>query len=169
MLDKLESGIFKAESIIITVSLVAMFLAVVVQVLTRTLGMSSVGMTEIGMLGMSILTFIGTSAITYSKDHITIELEQVIRSKQVVHWMKVITDIIMIIFGAVFISVAYSFFQFTITSGDKTIELGIPVAIPIGAMLLGIVLMIFHALCDLIRLFQRRKDPAAMGHIEGER
>jgi TRAP-type C4-dicarboxylate transport system permease small subunit len=169
MLDKIEGGIFKVESIIITVSLIAMFIAVVVQVITRTLGMSSVGMTEIGMLAMSILTFIGTAAITYSKDHITIELEQIIHSAKVIHWMKILTDVIMIIFGVVFISVAYSFFAFTLTSGDKTIELGIPVAIPIGAMVLGIVLMIFHALCDLIRLFQRKKDPAPMGHIEGER
>ncbi|MGI2327934.1 TRAP transporter small permease [Planococcus sp. YIM B11945] len=169
MLGKIESGIFKVESFIITVSLIGMFLAVVIQVITRTLGMSSVGMTEIGMLGMSILTFIGTSAITYSKDHITIELEQVIHSTKVVHWMKIITDVIMIIFGVVFISVAYSFFEFAVTSGDKTIELGIPVAIPVGAMLLGVALMVFHALCDLIRLFQRKKDPAAMGHLEGER
>lgn len=163
MLAKIEKGIFKVESVIITISLAAMFIAVVVQVITRTLGMSSVGMTEIGMLGMSILTFIGTAAITYTKDHITIELEQIIHSTKVIHWMKVITNVIVVIFGIVFISVAYSFFMFTITSGDKTIELGIPVAIPIGAMLLGIILLIFHALCDLARLFQRKKDPAAIG------
>lgn len=158
MLFNIEDKIFKFESIIIIVSLMAMFLAVVVQVIARALGLSSIGMSEIGMLGMSVLTFIGTAAITYTKDYITIELEQIIKSKKVVHWMKIITNIIMIIFGVLFVTVAYPLFLFTITSGDKTLELGIPVAVSIGAMLLGVLLLIFHSLCDLLRLFILNKD-----------
>lgn len=158
MWSKIEREVFRIESIIITISLMVMFIAVVVQVAARMMGISSLGTTEIGMLTMSLITFIGTSAVTYSKDHITIELEQLIQSSRMVHWMKVITNLLMIVFGVLFMGVAYSFFIFILHAGDKTIELGIPVAIPISSMVLGLFLLIYHCICDLLRLFQKDKD-----------
>ncbi|MBN6205765.1 TRAP transporter small permease subunit [Ralstonia pickettii] len=158
MWSKIEKKVFEVEAFIIVVSLVAMFIAVVIQVIVRAIGMNSIGTTEVGMLAMSILTFIGTSAIIYTKDHITIELEQLIKSERLVYWMKLITTIIMVIFGLIFISVTYTFFLFTLESGEKTIELGIPVAIAAGSMVIGTSLLIFHSISDFMNLIQNNKS-----------
>lgn len=167
MWSKIERAVFKVEAAIITVSLLVMLIAVLIQVLVRMLGINSVGTTEIGMLGMSILTFIGTSAIAFTKDHITIELEQVIKSPRMQYWMNVCSTLIMIVFGFVFISVAYTFFNFTLMSGEKTIQLGIPVAIPIGSMVIGSLLLIYHSICDFVRLFSKNKQGSL--HVKEER
>src|SRR5699024_2416657 len=127
-------------AVIITIALFFMFLAVIIQVFVRVMGQSSIGTTEIGMLGMSVLTFIGTSAIVYTKDQITIELTQVLKSQKLVFWLDVLVSITMIIFGVVFIRIVYIFFEFTRVSGERTLELGIPLTISAGAMMLGIAL-----------------------------
>lgn len=155
---KIEKQVFKIEAFLITLSLAIMLLAVLVQIGARMMGISSLGTSEIGMFTMSVLAFIGTSAITYAKDHITIELEQLIKSSKVVHMMKVITTLLIIVFAAIFSVVVFSFFQFTLEAGEKTIELGIPITIPIGFMLSGLILLIYHSICDLIRLFTKKND-----------
>lgn len=157
MWSKIEKKVFEVESIIITASLAVMLIAVVIQVLIRLLGLNSIGTTEVGMLAMSILTFIGTSTIIFTKDHITIELEQLIKSERLVYWMNVISTFIMMIFGIIFTSVTYTFFIFILESGEKTIELGIPVAISIGSMVIGSLLLVFHSIGDLLRLYQNKK------------
>lgn len=158
MLYDIERKIFKIEAFIISISLAVILITVTIQVLIRILGLNSIGTTEIGMVCMSILTFIGTAAIMYSKDHITIDLKQLIKSKLVYFWMDVLMTIALLVFCVIFINIGYKLLQFTISSGDSTLELGIPLAIPIGSMVLGIVLLLFHAICDLIRLIQTRKQ-----------
>lgn len=158
MLSNIERKIFKVEAIIIATALAIIFIAVTVQVLIRMLGMNSVGTTEIAMVSMSILTFIGTSATMYTKDHITIEITQLIKSQKLVYWVNVILTMLLLVFGIVFIRIVYTLLNFTLYSGDKTLELGIPLAIPIGSMVLGILLLIIHSICDLIKLYQTRNE-----------
>src|SRR5690606_16428515 len=147
MLYDIERKIFKIEAFIISLSLAVILISVTIQVLIRVLGLNSIGTTEIGMVGMSILTFIGTAAIMYSKDHITIELKQLIKSERA---------LFLIVFCVFFINIAYKLFQFTLSAGEGTLELGIPTAIPIGSMVLGTVLLLFHAVCDVVRLIQTK-------------
>lgn len=154
MLYDIERKIFKIEAFIISLSLAVILISVTIQVLIRVLGLNSIGTTEIGMVGMSILTFIGTAAIMYSKDHITIELKQLIKSERA---------LFLIVFCVFFINIAYKLFQFTLSAGEGTLELGIPTAIPIGSMVLGTVLLLFHAVCDVVRLIQTKK------HLDDDR
>lgn len=154
MLYDIERKIFKIEAFIISLSLAVILISVTIQVLIRVLGLNSIGTTEIGMVGMSILTFIGTAAIMYSKDHITIELKQLIKSERA---------LFLIVFCVFFINIAYKLFQFTLSAGEGTLQLGIPTAIPIGSMVLGTVLLLFHAVCDVVRLIQTKK------HLDDDR
>lgn len=163
MLYDIERKIFKIEAFIISLSLAVILISVTIQVLIRVLGLNSIGTTEIGMVGMSILTFIGTAAIMYSKDHITIELKQLIKSERALFLMDMLMTLFLIVFCVFFINIAYKLFQFTLSSGEGTLELGIPTAIPIGSMVLGTVLLLFHAVCDVVRLIQTKK------HLDDDR
>lgn len=152
MWRKIEKKIFDIELFIITISLFIMLCAVILQVFVRIFGLNSMGSTEIGMLTMTFLTFIGTSAITYSKDHISVELEQLIKNKKIVFVMNLLTNITLIIFSVILLFVTTTLYLYVLNSGEKTITLGIPVSISIGTMVLGALLMIIHALSDLFNL-----------------
>ena len=166
---KIEKRIFQVEAFMITLALAVMLGAVVVQVFVRMLGMNSIGTTEIGMLMMSFITFIGTSAIVYTKDHITIELDQLFTSPKLAYAMQVVSTLIMIVFGVIFLGIAYTFFNFMMGTGEKTLQLGIPLTIPFGSMVIGTCLLIVHSISDVIRLIQNRpSNPCSVGCSGGK-
>jgi len=158
MLLKIEKQVYKIEALVISLSLLVIFLAITAQVLIRLIGMNSAGTAEIGMFGMSLLTFIGTPAIMYTKDRITIEIAETIKSEKIHLLLDALVTILILVFSVVFIQVVYNLFLFILESGEKTLELGLPVTIPIGSMVIGMGLLIFHSICDFAKLYKRYKN-----------
>lgn len=151
MWSKVEYGIYKVQEIMISLALVAIMFAVLLQVVARNVGWQSLGLPEYAAIGMTIMTFIGASALTYSKEYISVELSQIIKSRKIIMSMNILVDIVIIVFAVLFLPISYNFFDFVLNSGEKTLEVGIPLYLPYGAIVLSMVLMILHSLSHLVK------------------
>ncbi|KYG89203.1 hypothetical protein A0U40_12745 [[Bacillus] sp. KCTC 13219] len=151
MWNKIENRLYKIQETFIAIALLIIMLAVVLQIIGRLAGWHSLGMPEYAAIGMTVITFIGASAITYTRDYIAIELNQIIKSKKVQLIFKLIVDIIIIVFAILFINISWAFFGFVVASKEKTLEVGIPLAVPYGLIVLGILLMLVHSASNVVK------------------
>lgn len=112
MWHKFEKGLYKTQEFLIAIALIVIMIAVILQIVGRLLGWHSLGMPEYAAIGMTTITFLGASAITYTREYISIELSQMIKIKNIQTIMNLIVDIILIIFVVVFFNIVYSFLKF---------------------------------------------------------
>ncbi|WPK12817.1 TRAP transporter small permease [Lysinibacillus louembei] len=151
MWAKIEKRIYKIQEAFIAIALLIIMLAVILQIVGRLAGWHSLGMPEYAAIGMTVITFIGASAITYTRDYIAIELNQMIKSRKVQLIFHLIVDVIIIVFAVLFINISWTFLQFVVASGEKTLEVEIPLSIPYGLIVLGILLMLIHSVSNVIK------------------
>ena len=129
----------------------AMFLSTSIQILVRFFDLNVVGTSDISLLNMSFLTFIGLGITVFTKDYIAIEVYDLISNPRIKAIVQLVSSVAMLIFGAVIIFVFYPFFSYLLESGEKTLELGIPLALPIGSALLGAGFVVLHSIGNIIR------------------
>ena len=58
----------------------------------------------------------------------------------------------MLAFAAIFAFLVWDLFSYALVSGERLIDLGTPVWIPVGAMFVGATLMAVHAVIDILLL-----------------
>ncbi|MCM3389370.1 TRAP transporter small permease [Ureibacillus chungkukjangi] len=155
MWHKFEKGLYKTQEFLIAIALIVIMIAVILQIVGRLLGWHSLGMPEYAAIGMTTITFLGASAITYTREYISIELSQMIKIKNIQTIMNLIVDIILIIFVVVFFNIVYSFLKFVGESGEKTLEAGIPLSIIYGIIVLSIVVMGLHCVSNIFKGIQK--------------
>lgn len=151
MWQRAEKALFKVEEFVIGLSMAVIMIAILVQIVARILGFQSLGMPEYAAIGMTIITFVGASAITYTRDYISIELGQLFKSPKIPIIMNVLVDILIIVFAVLFFNIMYAFFQFVVESGEKTLEVGIPVSISYGIICISIILMAIHSISNIVK------------------
>lgn len=154
MLERIENTIARVEKAIVIIAFVVMLTSIFLQVCFRALGLPLMGTVDIGLLSICVLTFIGFGLAVYTKDHITIEVTDLLRApklRKVVHFLS---EILMLTFSIVLITIVYPFFTYIVKSGEKTIELGIPIMLPIGALVIGAGLAIVHAVIQLLLMIR---------------
>ncbi|BDH63383.1 C4-dicarboxylate ABC transporter permease [Lysinibacillus sp. PLM2] len=162
MWHKIEKGLYKTQEFLIAIALIVIMIAVILQIVGRLLGWHSLGMPEYAAIGMTTITFLGASAITYSREYISIELSQIIKIKNIQTIMNLIVDVLLVIFVVVFFNIVFSFFQFVSESGERTLEAGIPLSITYGIIVISVVVMGLHSLSNIFKGIQMlRKGGAA--------
>ncbi|RSK55154.1 TRAP transporter small permease [Bacillus canaveralius] len=154
---RFEETIHKIMKVLMTLSLMAMFISTMLQVAVRSLGVNIVGTADISLLNMSFLTFIGVGLAIYTKDQIAIESTALFSSGKIRFRIEIISSIFTLIFGIVLLYVFIPFFMYMLETGEKTLELGIPVAFSTGFSVIGAVLVILHSIGDILRLIYRKK------------
>lgn len=154
MWHKIENGLYKTQELLIAVALLVIMFTVLLQIIGRLLGWHSLGMPEYAAVGMTIITFLGASAITYTREYIAIELSQMIKMPNIETIMNLIVDVIVIVFVVLFFNIAYSFFKFVAQSGEKTLEVGIPLSITYGIIVVSILLMGVHSISNIFKGIQ---------------
>jgi TRAP-type C4-dicarboxylate transport system permease small subunit len=165
LLERLENGIARFEKWIINIAFVVMLVAIFLQVCFRFVGLPLMGTVDIGLLCICVLTFIGFGLAVYTKDHITIEATDLLRSPKLRKGVHFLSVIFMLVFCMVFLALIYPFFMYTVESGEKTIELGIPLVLPIGALLVGVVLAILHSAIQLFLMIKEMRPGKSGGEL----
>ncbi len=107
------------------------------------------------------MTFIGSGLLVYTKGHISIEFSTLFNSKKVDFVVAVLTNIFMIVIAGVILNIGYSLLVYALESGEATMALRIPMAIPFSSLVIGLVLMLIHTIGNLIELFSNRKGVIA--------
>jgi TRAP-type C4-dicarboxylate transport system permease small subunit len=155
-----ERQAFRAEKWICIVSLVAMLLAVSVSVAVRYFNLPFHDTGEIAIFAMAPLTFVGAAMCTYTGTHIAVDIIQHVDSRQLRRLGRAIVAVAMIVFGAVYFYTALEFFRTALGSGERGLDLGIPISIPAFFFPVGMALVLLHAVAELIRAAADEPPPA---------
>jgi TRAP-type C4-dicarboxylate transport system permease small subunit len=146
-----ERQAFRAEKWICIVSLVAMLVGIAFSVAVRYFNLHLPDTGEIAIFAMAPLTFVGAAMCTYTGTHIAVDIIQQVESQWVRRIGRVITVLAMTVFGAVYFWTALEFFQTALSSGERGLDLGTPIAIPTFFFPLGMALVVLHSVAELIR------------------
>ena len=150
MLFALQRAIAKVELAVIAASLLVMLICICSNVVDRALNSPLPDLTEPAIIAMAFLGFIGSSYAAYAREHITLDLLDLL-SEQRRRVVNRVIDVVILAFGAIMSVIGWQFFSYTLKTHEKLLHFGTPVAVPVGAMLVGCVLMTFHALCNLVK------------------
>ena len=150
-LFSVERQAFRAEKWICIVSLIAMLVGICFSVAVRYFGLHMPDTGEIAIFAMAPLTFVGAAMCTYTGTHIAVDIIEQAQSPWVRRLGRVVTALAMVVFGAVYYWTALEFFKTSLSSGERGLDMGIPVAIPTFFFPLGMALVVLHAVAELIR------------------
>jgi TRAP-type C4-dicarboxylate transport system permease small subunit len=151
LLLSVERQAFLGEKWICIASLVAMLVAVCVSVAVRFFNLPIPDTGEIAIFAMAPLTFVGAAMCSYTGTHIAVDIIQHVDNHQVRRLGRVVVALAILVFGAVYFHTALEFFRTALTSGERGLELGTPVAIPTFFFPVGMALVLLHSAAELVR------------------
>lgn len=157
-LAQLEGALARVEAVLVALVMVVMFVAGVAQVAIRMSGLRSAGTDEITTLSMAVLVFAGAGLVIYTADNVAIEVLEYVKSDRVRRFARLVGVLALILFSVIFGYYAWDFADRV--GSERTLQLGLPLIISAGAMVVGAVLMFIHAVGSGIRLLLgERPDP----------
>ncbi len=159
LLLSVERQAFLGEKWICIASLVAMLVAVCIGVVARFFNLPLPDTGEIAIFAMAPLTFVGAAMCSYTGTHIAVDIIQHVDNHQVRRLGRVVVAVAMLVFGAVYFRTGLEFFRTALSSGERGLELGTPVAIPTFFFPLGMALVLLHSAAELVRAFTNEPAP----------
>lgn len=152
ILNTVELLLGRFEGMVAAVALTAILIGILVGVATRLLALPVANFGELAVVAMSPLTFVGAALCSNLHRHITIDLAEMLPAGNIRRTVQLGSALAMSIFSGYLIWLSWDFFRYALTSGERLIDLGTPLWIPTGFMVLGACLMLLHALFDILRL-----------------
>ncbi|WP_051609496.1 TRAP transporter small permease [Fodinicurvata fenggangensis] len=152
IMDRIEGGVAAVEKRVAAVSLVVMIFAILVTIVARLLNLPIPSLGEYALVAMSPMTFLGAAFCSYMHQHITIEVVDLLKNRFLRILLRITATLAMAVFTGIFTWLAWNLLTYALSSGESLIDLGTPLWIPMGFMVLGSALMFIHAAFDIIRL-----------------
>ena len=148
--DRVEAGLYRGEAIVASLALAVMMITIVISVAARYFGLAIPNMAELALVSMSPLTFVGAAMCTYLGGHIAVDVAQLL-PLPLRRIVRAVATLAQLAFAGLFVFTAWAFFAYSIESGERLLDLGTPVAVPAGFLVLGGALIGLHAAADLAR------------------
>lgn len=161
-LDRIERALGFFEAAIVTVAMATILAGILMGVGTRLLAVRAPNLGEIAIVAMSPLTFVGAALCSYLRRHITLDIAEFLPSAALRRAVRFAAAAAMAVFAAYVTYIAWDFFLFARSSGERLIDLGTPVAVPVGFFVLGAALMLVHAVFDMLRELLGLPAPAGL-------
>jgi TRAP-type C4-dicarboxylate transport system permease small subunit len=148
---RLEDRLYFVEKWICALSLLVMLIAVSFGVCIRffTLPIPNVG--EWAVVAMSPLTFVGAAMCSRMGQHISVDFIDQARSPLVRRLAHIIVALLMVVFASIYAWLGWILLQDVIFTGERLLDMGTPLYVPIFFLFLGMVLMIVHSAFELAR------------------
>jgi len=150
-LSRAEKWIATAEIVAITLALAVMLVAVVLNVIDRTFNLPWPDLSEPALISMSVLAFVGSAYAVYSGGHIIVDLGEVIPAGRWRRRTAWIVDLCILVLAVLIVLYGSEFLAYVVKISERTPELDLPLWLPVGCLVGGSVLSIFHVLCRLLR------------------
>jgi TRAP-type C4-dicarboxylate transport system permease small subunit len=163
---KFENLLLKVEKAIIMVAFTLIFVTVSLQVFQRFFDLPIPDTSDISLVCQGVFTFMSVGVLVFLGGHITIEAQKMIKSRTVLYAVEMFAYVVLLIFAGIFIWLGYDLFGFALETGTSTAALRIPLWIPYGTMLFGLILMVFHIIGAMMKLCYYWKNPSE--HVEEE-
>lgn len=151
ILSATERRIVASELAVIAVALAVMLAAVCVNVVARTFVLPLPDLSEPALIAMSVLAFIGSAYAVQSRNHIVVDLGDLIRSRRWQRWSTWLVDVAVVALSVLILVYGGEFLAFVIQADERTAMLDLPVALPVGCLVVGSLLSIFHVACRFAR------------------
>lgn len=155
---KFEKILAKIEMLCIVIPFVIIFATVVLQVFQRYFNLPVEDTSELSMTSMTIFSFMSMGYLLFTDAHITIEVHKLIKNYKILAVVEVIMYLLLIAFSVLYLYLSWDLFSFALSSGSSTTQMRIPLVIPYGALLLGFVCMIIHAVGKLLERWTYRQE-----------
>lgn len=160
-LTRFEGLLISVEKVLITAAMFVLLAAGLIQVIIRAAGFRSIGTDEVTSVMMVGLIFIGAALTIATGDVISVEVADIIGSARARWVIRLFALVITVVFGCVFTYFAVEFWTVALSTGEISLQLAIPKALPTGLMALGGALMTLHSLMCLPRHLSHWADPEA--------
>ena len=161
-LDAFERQVFRGERLLAVASLAVMLLAVSASVAIRYFNLPVPNVAEWALVAMSPLTFVGGAMCSYLQAHIAVDVVTLVRSTALRRLARGLVSLAMLGFSGVYVALAWALTADAFDSGEKMLDMGTPVVVPLSFLLLGMALMVFHAAADLWRVLVGEAPAAGM-------
>lgn len=160
-----EQRLLRLERVLCSLSLAVMLLAVAVGVAIRFFNLPLPNVGEWAVVAMSPLTFVGAALCTGLQEHIAVDLVKMVRHHLVARLLRGTVALALLVFAGVYAWAGWMFLRESLDTGERMLDMGTPVALPVSFVLLGMVLMVVHAGLALWRVLHDR--PPLAGAASG--
>lgn len=150
------------EKQIAALSMIVIMVAIAATIVVRLINLPLPSLGEIAVVAMSPLTFIGGALCSHLHQHITIDVVQLMPNSIFKTLLRGLAALSMAVFGGIFTWLAWNLFRYAFESGERLIDLGTPIWIPTGCMVLGVALICVHAVIDLLLVVMVRDHEVAI-------
>lgn len=150
-LSAFERAVFAVEKAVCIAALAVMLFAITMSVLVRYLNLPIPNFAEWGVVAMAPLTFIGLAMCTYTGTHIAVDLVNSLRSPLLRRIGRFCTGTASIAFATVYFTSSWIFFREILESGEKMMDMGTPLSVPLAFLPIGLVLVLFHSALEIWR------------------
>jgi TRAP-type C4-dicarboxylate transport system permease small subunit len=120
-------------------------------VLVRYLNLPIPNFAEWGVVAMAPLAFVGAAMCSYTGTHIAVDFVNTLESPLMRRAGRFCTGTATIVFATVYATSSWVFFRDTLASGEKMMDMGTPVAVPLFFLPLGLALVLFHSVLEIWR------------------
>lgn len=148
---RLERQIFEVEKWVCVLALWVMLLAIFSSVLVRYFKLPFPNLSEWGVVAMAPLTFIGMAMCSYLGAHIAVDLLKSVGRPGIQRVARFCTGLATVVFATVYLQAGWTFFHGTYESGERLIDMGTPVAVPLFFLPVGMALVLFHTVLEIWR------------------
>lgn len=157
-MQSVERQIVTAEKAVCALAMLVMALATVASVVVRNLGLALPNYSEIGLAALAPLTLIGGALCTYLGSHISVEIVHALGAPLLRRAAAVVTALGTLAFAAIYFRSGWIIMQEFRMTGDKLLDLGTPLW-PLAALFpLGMLLMAFHVVMQMIAMVVDRTE-----------
>ena len=150
-LMRFELIVARVESKIAMASWLVATLSVLASLVIRAFALPIPDTGEWALVAMSPLTFVGAALCSHLHKHLTADIVEMLPRGALLQVLEAVIAILFIIFSVFLSALALDLFDYALSSNERLTDLGTPLAVPVAFILLGAILMGFHAIVDLLR------------------
>ena len=150
-LMRIELVVARWESKIAMASWMVAVLAILVSLAIRAFALPVPDTGEWALVAMSPLTFVGAALCSHLHKHLTADIVEMLPRGPLLQFLEALSAVLFIIFAVFLAALALDLLGYALSSKERLTDLGTPLAVPVAFILLGAVLMGFHAVLDLLR------------------
>lgn len=152
IIQRLEQRLYGLEKTICSISLLVMLFAVAFGVCIRFFNLPIPNVAEWAIVAMSPLTFVGTAMCERMRSHISVDMIDQARSPWVRKLAHLVVALLMIVFSFLYAWLGWILLADVAETGERLLDMGTPLTIPIFFLFSGMLLLSIHCLCELARL-----------------
>lgn len=155
----IENALVATQKVLVALLMAVAFVCLVVMVPVRYFDLPVPDLGEVSIAAIATLAFLCIGLLVRTGGHIAIEVADLVRPRRAKFVIRQLTNIGILLFVGVFGIQAYALLSSALRSGESSIALHIPLAIPMTALVVGLVLAAFHTLMNVTRDIRILRDP----------